>query len=107
MKALRLVMASPAAWRRCELSKPKPTFRPMGKVYPPQTRTDFCCPAGLELAPSGVALQALAPSASGPPDQRKAAFSAPPLLPAPPFPAPSSLVTPVRFVVNDVEQATQ
>src|SRR5712691_1677984 len=103
MKALRLVMASPAAWRRCDPSKPKPTFRPMGKVYPPQTRTDFCCPAGLDAAPSGVALQALTPSASGPPDQRKAAFSAPPLLPPAPFPEPSSLVTPERFVAKAVE----
>src|SRR2546430_13711491 len=103
MKALRLVMASPAAWRRCEPSKPKPTFRPMGKVYPPQTRTDFCCPAGLDAPLSGLALQALAPSASGPPDQRKAAFSAPPLLPLETLPEPSLLETPVRFVVKAVE----
>src|SRR5437867_4275376 len=108
MKALRLVMLSPsfaglAPMRRCELSTAKPTFRPIGKVYPPQTRTDFCCPAGLDPAASGDAFQALAPSASGPPDQRKAAVSTPPLLPPEPFPEPSSLVTPVRFVVKAVE----
>ena len=57
MKALRLVMASAVAWRRCELSKPKPTFRPMGKVYPPQSRSDLCCPAGLDAALSGLAVQ--------------------------------------------------
>src|SRR5438445_668520 len=70
MKALRLVMASALAWRRCELSTPKPTFRPMGRVYPPQTRSDFCCPAGLDAEPSGIALQALAPNVNGPPDHR-------------------------------------
>src|SRR6267378_404363 len=103
MKALRLVIASALAWRRCELSKPKPTFRPMGKVYPPQSRSDLCSPTGLDAEPSGIALQALTPNANGPPDQRKAAVSAPPLLPLEPFPEPSSLVTPVRFVANAVE----